>query len=275
MCDYDIMMALPSTADVVASFGEVFAIFDRQDSFNISYGVRDATGHRWFVKTAGSADVSPGGLSREARVKLLRRDAQLHADIAHPALLTIHKLIETSDGIAVVYDWFDGELLNAPAERRDDPAEAYQRFARLRPDEIARALDSVIELHVALEVAGWVANDFYDGCLMYDFAARSIKVIDFECYRRGSFVNDRGRLMGSTRFMAPEEFTLGATIDSRTTVFNLARMVEIFLLARNEVPAIHAVTSKATMASPSDRYESVAQFHDAWTPVAMELFARD
>jgi serine/threonine-protein kinase len=261
-------MALPSNADVIESLGDVFTVFDQQDSANISYGVRDISGRRWFVKTAGSADVSPGGLTRAERVALLRRDAELHADIAHPALLAIHDVIETSDGIAVVYDWFDGELLNAPAERRNDPEEAHQRFALLAPDEITRALDSVIDLHVRLEAAGWVANDFYDGCLMYDFAARCMKVIDFECYRRGSFVNEQGRLMGSTRFMAPEEFARGATVDSRTTVFNLARMVEIFLLTRHELPAIRAALARATMPSPSDRYDSVARFHDAWIAAA-------
>ena len=265
------MMALPSSTDVVTGLGQVFTVFDQQDSANISYGVRDTNGRRWFVKTAGSPEVSPGGLTRDERVTLLRRDAQLHLDIAHPALLAMRDVLETSDGIAVVYDWFDGELLNVPAERRNDPAEAYQRFASLPADEIARALDSVIALHVALEAAGWVANDFYDGCLMYDFAAREMKVIDFECYRRGSFVNHLGRLMGSTRYMAPEEFTLGATIDSRTTVFNLARMVEIFLVTCHELPDIRAITTRATMASPDERYESVAHFHEAWRQVAMRL----
>ena len=94
-CDYDIMMALPSTADVVARLGHVFAVFDQQDSANVSYGVRDAMGRRWFVKTAGSSEVSPGGRSREARVELLRRDARLHADIAHAALVTIHDVIQS------------------------------------------------------------------------------------------------------------------------------------------------------------------------------------
>jgi serine/threonine-protein kinase len=263
------MMAPRSTAEVLARLGHVFTVFDRQDSANISYGVRDANGRRWFVKTAGSGEVSPGRLTRDERVALLRRDAQLHADVSHPALLTIHDVIETTDGIAVVYDWFDGELLNAPTDRRADPAEAHCRFALLRPAEIAQALDAVIELHVLLEAAGWVANDFYDGCLMYDFAASAMKVIDFECYRRGPFVNDQGRLAGSTRFMAPEEFALGATVDSRTTVFNLARMVEIFLLARHALPEIRAVMTRATRALPTERYASVASFHEAWRQVAM------
>jgi serine/threonine-protein kinase len=79
--------------------------------------------------------------------------------------------------------------------------------------------------------------------------------------------------MGSTRFMAPEEFTLGAQIDSRTMVFNLARMVEIFLLARNEMPAIRAVTARATTAAPAERHESVASFHEAWRQVAMSALS--
>jgi len=79
--------------------------------------------------------------------------------------------------------------------------------------------------------------------------------------------------MGSTRFMAPEELTRGATIDSRTMVFNLARMIEIFVLARHELPEIRAVTAKATMAAPADRYESVASFHEAWRQVAMRAFS--
>jgi hypothetical protein len=34
---------------------------------------------------------------------------------------------------------------------------------------------------------------------------------------------DMGRLFGSTRFMAPEEFELGVMIDQSTTVFTLGR----------------------------------------------------
>lgn len=38
---------------------------------------------------------------------------------------------------------------------------------------------------------------------MYDFAAREIRFMDLECYRRGPYRNEVGRLPGSTRFMAP------------------------------------------------------------------------
>jgi serine/threonine-protein kinase len=269
-------MAPPSTASVVASLGEVFAVFDQrsQDSGNVSYGVRAADGRRFFVKTAGSTDISAGGLSREQRVGLLRLDAQLHADIEHPALVALHDVVATSDGIAVIYDWFDGELLNSPADRRHDPAEPYHRFALLPVVEIVDALDAVIDLHVALETAGWVAGDFYDGCLMYNFATHQIKVMDFECYRRGADINDKGRLPGSTRFMAPEEFVLGATIDARTTVFNLGRMVQEFLLRRNDLANVRAIVARATADAPSDRYANVAALYGTWQGVTASAKVR-
>src|SRR5262245_27942011 len=137
-------MTLRSTAQVVSKLGDVFTVFDRQDSGNVSYGIRAADSRQLFIKSAGTKDLSAGGLTREERVALLRTDAQLHADVSHPALVAMHDVVETSDGIAVVYDWFDGELLNSPAERRNDPAEAYQRFALLPANEIVVALDSVI-----------------------------------------------------------------------------------------------------------------------------------
>ena len=37
-----------------------------------------------------------------------------------------------------------------------------------------------------------------------------------------------GRMFGSRRFMAPEEFELGAPLDQRTTVFTLGRLVRHF-----------------------------------------------
>lgn len=58
-----------------------------------------------------------------------------------------------------------------------------------------------------------------------DFAAGSLAVIDLDIYRLGPDVNGMGRMFGSSRFMAPDEFELGAVLDERTTVFALCRLV--------------------------------------------------
>src|SRR5438067_2020576 len=60
--------------------------------------------------------------------------------------------------------------------------------------------------------------------LLVDFTSGALKVVDIDGYRRGPSVNDMGRMFGSTRYMAPEEFELGAVLDQRTTVFTLGRL---------------------------------------------------
>ena len=264
---------LETVSQVVAGLGVTFAGFDErtQDSGHVSFGIRTPDGLRVFAKTSGGPEDSPGGTSRTARAEALRRVAGIHREVDHPALVAVRDLIEAGDGVVVVHDWFGGELLHAPAARRQDPTEAHHRFQVLPAPEIADALDQVLSLHVALEEAGLVAGDFYDGCLMYDFGAREIKVIDLECYRRGAYLNDRGRLPGSTRFMAPEEHELGATIDGRTTVFNLGRLVELFLLGHHDLPRIAAVAARATAADPGDRPASAADLHAAWSAARLEI----
>ncbi|MFC6707928.1 hypothetical protein [Flexivirga alba] len=235
-----------------------------QDSGHISYGVRDLSGRRWFVKTPGAEAPSAGGTTREERSRALELAAEVSSAVEHPALIPLDRIIETEEGVVTVSAWFDGELVRAPAELRDDPEHAFSRFKSLPTNEIVAALDAIIELHVRLGEEGWIAGDLYDGCLMYDFATRAIKVMDFECYHRGSYVNHVGRLPGSTRFMAPEESTKGAVIDCRTTVFNLGRMIEILLLERNPDHPSRDVVRAATSEDPSKRPASLADFHRAW-----------
>lgn len=174
-------------------------------------------------------------------------------------------MIECPDAVLTVSRWFSGELLHSPRDRRDDPTEPFGRFQRLPADAIVAALSSVIDLHVALDAAGWTSGDLYDGCLMYDFENGSIKVIDFEFYQRGSYTNDVGRLPGSTRFMAPEEFTRGATVDARTTVFTLARMIQILLMTHHPVQhTVAQLVADATMPDPADRPRTLGAFQAQW-----------
>ena len=129
----------------------------------------------------------------------------------------------------LVYDWADGELLGVPRDQRDDPASTFQRFRRLPVERVLACLDTIVDVHDRLGEAGEVAGDFYDGCLLYDFAAHRVSLIDLDRYRPGPHTNHMGRMFGSTRFMAPEEFSKGATIDQRTSVFTMGRTVLVLL----------------------------------------------
>ncbi len=171
--------------------------------------------------------------SRDARAEALRRTARLHrAGRPSGSRSAARRRRDGRRGGPRARVVRGGAARAARAARRDDPAEAHHRFKRLPASEIAAALDQVLSLHVALEQAGWVAGDLYDGCLMYDFGAGRIVVMDFESYREAPTSTTRAGSRDRRGSWPPRSSVLGATIDARTTVFNLGRMVEIFLLAR-------------------------------------------
>ena len=85
--------------------------------------------------------------------------------------------------------------------------------------EIIDALNVIFDVHILIEKRGFIVEDFYDGGIIYDFEEKRIHLFDFDFYHPGPFINDRGRLYGSRRFMAPEEFQKGARIDEGTNVF--------------------------------------------------------
>ena len=251
----------------LSDIGEIFAMFDErtQDSGNVSYGVR-VDGQRFFVKTAGLLETS-AVLSHLERVALLRNAVNVRRSCGHHLLPGLHGVIESPAGPMLVYEWVDGELLNASAAERERPSSTFSRFRKLPLEEILVALDELYELHVELASAGWIAVDFYDGCLMYDFAHSRLRVIDLDTYARGRFQNTMGRMFGSERFMAPEEFERGAMIDERTTVFTLARTAKVLLdeeaLTGLSNP-LTAVVGRALKPNPGRRFGSVAEFLGAW-----------
>lgn len=238
--------------------GDVFATFDTQDSGNVSYGVRVGE-RRFFVKTAGRADDA----EHAARVARLRNAIAIANGCTHRALPVLDHVIESPAGPHLVYEWFDGELLGVPSVRRDDPASSFQRFRALPATVIAAALTTLYELHAELARAGWIAGDFYDGCLLYDFATHELRVIDLDHYAPGPFTNTMGKMFGSTRFMAPEEFELGARIDERTTVWNLGRAAVVFLGDRG-TPGQRAAVMRACDPDRRARFATVEDFFAAW-----------
>lgn len=259
-------------AAYLSGAGAIFATFDArtQDSGNISFGV-EAGGRRWFVKTAGDPAGSSAFLSHKERVALLGNAQRLAGEVSNPALPSLFGVIQSAWGPMLVYDWVAGELVRVPAERRADPASAYQRFLRLPLGELTAAIDTILDVHLSLCGAGWIACDFYDGSIIYDFGARRTWMIDLDSYHAGPFVNEMGRLFGSTRFMAPEEFERGAVVDERTTVFNLGRAISVFLADGDLGMAgfrgsedQHRVMTRACDSNPAARFQSVAEMAHAW-----------
>lgn len=267
-------------AEFVASCGTIVNTFDRtQDSGNVSWIVATETGE-FFAKSAGTtAPPAPGRsvpyFDHAGRVLLLRNAVEVAASCDHRSFARLRNVVETGDGPVLVYDRAPGELIGTPREHRADPASPYRRFAALRADRHVPIMLELFDAHVALVAAGWVACDLYDGCLIFDFSANRLTLIDLDTYVRGAFVNEMGRMFGSDRYMAPEEYVRGATIDQRTTVFTLGRLALHLGTGTTDDPATYvggsnraAVLVRATSPDPADRYLDVAALTAAYASAA-------
>ncbi|MFC4148593.1 serine/threonine protein kinase [Micromonospora mangrovi] len=229
-----------------------FVVFDAQDSGCVSYGV-EVSGRRWFVKTATTVR------SRRS----LRRAARFHAAVRHPAIVRPQYVL---DGPTLVYPWHDGSVLNHATVHGSDRSALY-RFQQLPLRDVERAIDTILDAHLAVAVAGYVAVDLYDGCFLYDFGARRLHLIDLDEYRPGPFTLDTDRLPGSRRYMAPEELVRGAVIDQRTTVYTLGRTIHHLLDSSHGWRGSRhqqQVAVRATTTAPADRHPDVAALAAAW-----------
>jgi serine/threonine-protein kinase len=221
-------------------------------------------GERWFVKTARS----------RMAAESLARAVRFHAAVRHPAIVPLRHWLRAEDRLTLVYPWTEGEVLYPATvprtHRRSDPGSPMRRFRHLPVERAEAAVDRIIDAHLAVEDAGFVAVDFYDGCILYDFDAHAVRLCDLDEYRPGPFTVAADRLPGSTRYMAPEEWRRGATIDCRTTVFNLGRTARLLLDGGDlEVDwrgsqAQLDVVAHATDPDPQRRYATVRELADAW-----------
>lgn len=248
----------------VRGLGQTFEVFDLQDSGNVSYGV-DRGAERVFVKCATTPPAVAG----------LERAARLHRDVAHPALVAPTSIVRFADGTAaMVFPWCDGTVLY-PATKlgraiRTHPDGPWVRFRALPAERAYNVIDTLLDAHLAVTAAGYVAVDLYDGCMLYDFHTHRMRLVDLDEYRPGLFRLEADRLPGSTRFMAPEEFQRGAMIDVRTTVFLLGRAIRLLLDATDVEEQWRgteeqlAVVASATRSDPADRYADVAALAKAW-----------
>lgn len=248
----------------MAQAGEVFRAFRNQDSGCVSYGVL-AQGRRWFVKHSED----PRGVAS------LRRAQYLHSNVGHRALPHLYHTFETPGELALVYEWVPGELLyygrSVMERHHSHPAHPAVRFRALSTAKILDTLDTIYDVHLILADRGFIAVDFYDGCIIYDFEQSLTHLCDLDEYRVGPFVLEADRGLGSSRFMAPEEFQRGAMIDQITNVFTLGRTAILLLgdgtgstASWRGTDESREVVVRATALDRAGRHQSVRGFVEEW-----------
>jgi serine/threonine-protein kinase len=259
----------------LTKLGNVFCVFDQQDSGNISFGVQNGSTKK-FVKFAGASTLEYSGDTQDA-VVCLKQAIPIYEALSHPNLINLVDHFEVENGYALVFEWVEGECLHPhwsfpPPAKYNDPNSPFYRYRQLPIELRLLSLNSMFSFHVDVEAKGYVAVDFYDGSILYDFSSDTTKICDIDYYQKKPFINTMGRLYGSSRFMSPEEFELGASIDGITNVFNMGSIA--FGLIGGELDhsfskweagkVLYDVALKATEPNRNDRYASMADFYTNW-----------
>lgn len=263
------------------ALGKAFCVFDHQDSGNLSFGIKSQR-EKLFVKYAGAKTMSYSGAPEDA-IERLKRAIPVYQDLCHDHLIRLIRSFDVPNGHVAVFKWSDGECLHPhwafpPPQKYTHPDSPYFRFRQLPVERRLKSLDAIFEFHAYVEARNYVAIDFYDGSILYDFATNATQVCDIDFYHRRPVVNTMGRLWGSSRFMSPEEFTLGAEIDQRTNVFTMGSTAFAWLggeldhsFSRWEAGgALYEVASRAVERDRNKRFASVDEFYRAWKAAGSE-----
>ncbi len=250
---------------------DLFKIYEQQDSGCVSYGYK-FNGRPVFIKEAFDEKTAQKLLQTRQFINLIKSDL----------LAKVHNGFHTAEGYALISEWRPGENLYdytqfPGAAGRNHPRSPHFRFRQLPLAQKLKVLHQVFDLHVKIEALNYVAVDFYDGCLQYDFSTQQLTVFDLDEYVSGGpFVLEHDRLPGSQRFMAPEEFVRGSLIDHRTQVFRLGRLIVELAMGESgddqtsnngqmheglDKQAIRkkllALVNKATAKNPANRFQKV------------------
>ena len=257
-------------------FGRVFVVFDKQDSGNIGFGVLK-DGEKRFVKYAGAKTMLSHTPIGDA-VSILAKQTAQYKEMAHPNLIKIISGQYIGGGYASYYEWSKGECLNSVwigedrATRVLNPDCAKYRFGQLPFKERLSAFGTILEFHAHVEQRGYIAVDFYEGCMMYDFSLNRMELCDIDYYEKRPYKNPIGRMWGSHRYMSPEEFVLGDTIDRKSNVFTMGAVAFDFFggtLNRSFAKwtagrELYDIASKATCEDRAGRYTTVVELLEVW-----------
>lgn len=265
--------------DWLKQYGAVFCVFYQQDSGNISFGVEKGE-QKYFVKYAGSKPIDFTGNPEDA-IERLKKAVPVYQSLEHQHLIKLLDHFSTENGYAVLFEWFEGECLHSHwlfggIAKYTNPNSPFYRFKKLEVEKRLKALDAIFSFHTYVESQRYVAVDFYDGSILYDFKNNETKICDIDFYRHSPSINDMGDdFWGSSRSKSPEEYDLWAPIDSITNVFNLGAIAFGLLGGEGDRSfskwdanqGLYEVAIKAVEEDRNKRYSTVKEFYDAWKSV--------
>lgn len=267
----------------LSEIGTVFRVFDENDSGNISFGIDTGT-EKLFIKFAG-ADTVNSGTTPEKSIHVLKDSVSVYKDLKHPLLLEYRDSFEFNNGFATVFKWFDGTSLHScwrdySKHDRSNMLPDCVRFWELPIKKKLDIFNRIIEFHISVCSKKYIAIDFYDGSLLYNYDTDELQICDIDFYSKQPYINTMGRMWGSSRFRSPEESQLGDSINEVTNVFTMGavafgmfggvldRALDKWRLNKEA----YNVALKAVSEQKADRYQNLVQFKAEWDTTFMVVF---
>ena len=267
------------------NYGTVFSVIDETGSGCISFGIKK-NNKKYFLKIAGAKTVN-AEISGEESIKLLKEAVAKYKDVKHENLIKLVDAFEYKEFYVVIYEYAEGECLfdhwNFDRYEKTKEITPMMRFKSLPVEKRLKVADKLFSFFESFIDAGYVAVDFYDSSIIYDFENDNVTFCDIDLFRKTPTVNDLGTgYFGTKRLKAPEENELGAVIDEQTSLFTLGAIIfDMFSNISNTeerykkgcfIPNkfdefelnnnIYNVLLKATAYDKNDRYKTIKEFKD-------------
>lgn len=252
----------------IDDFGRLLRVFDQLPSGLLAFQM-EKDGRRYMLKYAGAQTLQ--GMDEPGLVvQKLRAAAPWYEQLRHPALCGLRQARDYGSGFACLFDWVEGLPL-APLQENYLALRAASLIDRLR------MMDTLIDLHVQAEKMGLIASGLHDSDLSFVPAQGRLVLLSIQDYLPLPAVNLRGRLPGSPRYLAPECYRRGASLDETTTVYALGALAfglfgdrDTYKKAGWEAGSLlHAVAAQALIEDRNRRPQSAADFQQAWRQALM------
>ena len=155
-------LAEPYDFCFLSDIGKVFKVFYEQYSGNMCFGVQRCE-EKLFIKHAGSLTVNHL-VEPDYTKELLIKATDVYNDLKHPSLIELIDNHHINNDHINIFRWVEGENLN-----HENDSSSIDRYKNLPLDLRLKSYDTILNFHQSVINKGYIASDFYEGSIIYDF----------------------------------------------------------------------------------------------------------
>ncbi|MBQ7306963.1 MAG: serine/threonine protein kinase [Clostridia bacterium] len=274
----------------ISQFGKVFSCIDQTGSGCINFGV-EKNNKKYFLKIAGAKTLF-SEVSTNTSKEILQNAVKIYKSINHPNLIKLVDCFFKSEFFVAIFEWVDGECLfdhwNFDFYKKNQTIlSPIQKFKKLSLNKRLNLVNKLFSFFIAVRNAGFVAVDFYDSSIIYNFDNDEVFFCDIDLFKKPPIINNQGsNYYGTKRLKAPEENLFGASIDEQTNLFTLGGIIfDLFSKTDKSniseryskghfIPPLenkfcldksaYNILLKATQLDKSNRYLTFEEFFNEW-----------